>query len=377
MQKSLNTFLIKERLEEYGLNQNKLSKELGVSREAVSQWLKSKTLPRPAKLLQLGKLLSLSYDDLVTIDKSLEPKIAFRKQGSAKTTETHIKRAKEMGYALEQLVEFLPPEMMIKPPALANPINNYSYIQKAAKLMRAKFNISNHKVEFSKVIDILNHFNTILIPVLLGSKKYHENALHIYLPESATTWIYINLDTKVFDFKFWLTHELGHILTPSLEGKEAEDFADDFAGAFLLPGDLAENYYNELKKLRSDRQKVNYITNAAKDLIVSPITIYKEVNKYAKQNKSDKIDLEKVLYSATTNFTKDYKLISEILFKVEKPDVENYIHISEEFFHTIFFNILKQYHKKRVITLSFVRKIIDLPITDAKEIYDFLVNASN
>ena len=103
MQKALNTNLIKERLEEYGLNQNKLSKDLGVSREAVSQWLKNKTLPRPAKLLQLGKLLSLSYDDLVSIDKSLEPKIAFRKQGSAKTTETHIKRAKEMGYALEQL----------------------------------------------------------------------------------------------------------------------------------------------------------------------------------------------------------------------------------------------------------------------------------
>ena len=377
MQKALNTNLIKERLVEYGYNQNKLSKDLGVSREAVSQWLKSKTLPRPAKLLQLGKLLSLSYNDLVSIDKSLEPKIAFRKKGSAKTTETHIKRAKEMGYALEQLVEFLPSEMMIKPPALANPINEYGYIQKVTELIRNKFNISNYKVDFSEIIDILNQFKAILIPVLLGSKKYHENALHINLPESATTWIYVNLDTKVFDFKFWLTHELGHILTPSLEGKEAEDFADDFAGAFLVPGDLAENYYNKLKKLRSDRQKVNYITNAAKDLIVSPITIYKEVNKYAKQNKLDKIDLEKLLYSATTIFTKDYQLISEILFKAEKPNVESYIHISEEFFHTIFFNLLEQYHKKRVITLSFIRKIIDLPITDAKETYDFLVNASN
>ena len=374
MQKTLNTNLIKERLAEYGLNQNKLSKDLGISREAVSQWLKNKTLPRPAKLLQLGKLLGLSYNDLVSIDKSLEPKIAFRKKGSAKTTQTHIKRAKEMGYALEQLVEFLPPEMMIKPPALANPINEYSYIQKAAKLIRGEFNISNHKVEFSKVIDILNHFKTILIPVLLGSKKYHENALNIYLPESATTWIYINLDTKVFDFKFWLTHELGHILTPSLEGKEAEDFADDFAGAFLLPGDLAENYYNELKKLRSDRQKVNYITNVAKDLIVSPITIYKEVNKYAKENNLEKIDLEKALYAATTNFTNEYQLVSELLCEIKKPIVKQYIQTAEEKFSTIFFKLLKEYHLAKGLRPSFVSSVLNVPYTDAVQIYEYILN---
>ena len=377
MQKALNTTLVKERLTEYGYNQNRLSKDLGVSREAVSQWLKNKSLPRPAKLLQLGKLLNLSYNELVSEIGLLEPKIAFRKTGNAKTTEKHIKRAKEMGYALEQLVEFLPSEMMIKPPALANPILNYNYIQEAANLIRTKFNISNHKIEFSDVVDILNRFNTILIPVLSGKKKHHENALHIYLPSNATTWVYINLDIKVFDFKFWLIHELGHILTPSLKGKEAEDFADDFAGAFLFPGELAEIQYHKLKKLRGNRQRVNFILNISKDVIVSPITIYKEVNKYAKENKLEKIDLENSIYAATSNFTKDYKLISEILFKAKIPDAETYITASEEFFHTIFFDILKQYHKKRGITLSFIRKIIDLPTTDAKEICDYLVNASD
>ena len=132
-----------------------------------------------------------------------------------------------------------------------------------------------------------------------------------------------------------------------------------------------------LFRSRSDRKKTNYILNAAKDIIVSPITIYKEVNKYAKHNKLDKIDLEKLLYAATSNFTKDYQLISEVLCKAERPEVGSYIHVSEEFFHTIFFNLLKQYHKKRGITLSYIRKIIDIPITDAKEIYDFIVNASN
>ena len=374
MQKALNTNLIKERLTEYGYNQNKLSKELGVSREAVSQWLKSKTLPRPSKLLQLGKLLNLSYNDLVIIDKSLEPKIAFRKKGSTKTTETHIKRAKEMGYALEQLVEFLPSEMMIKPPALANPINKYGYIQKAAELIRVKFNISNYKVEFSEVIDTLNQFKAILIPVLLGSRKYHENALHIYLPASATTWVYINLDTKVFDFKFWLTHELGHVLTPNLINKEAEDFADSFAGAFLFPSELSEAKYSELKKIRSDRQTITCLMKTAKDLVVSPITIYKEVNKYAKEHNLEKIDLEKVLYAATTNFTNEYQLVSELLCETKKPKVKQYIQTAEEKFSTIFFKLLKEYHLAKGLKASFVSSVLNVPYTDAVQIYEYIVN---
>jgi transcriptional regulator with XRE-family HTH domain len=377
MQKALNTDLIKEQLAKNGYNQNQLSKELGVSREAVSQWLKKETLPRPAKLLQLGKFLNLGYNELINIDKSLEPKVAFRKVGTAKTTETHIKRAKEMGYALEQLVEFLPSEMMIKPPALANPIDEYSYIQKAAKLIRDKFNISKYKVEFTEIINILDQFKVILIPVLLGSREHHENALHIYLPSSATTWVYINLDTQIFDFKFWLTHELGHILTPSLNERRAEDFADDFAGAFLFSQKLAESQYQELYKTRTNKHKVEIILSKAEELIISPITIYREVNKYAKQNKLEKIDTDNLLYSSTTNFKKDYKLISEMLYKIEKPEVNKYIQVSEEFFHTIFFDLLRQYHKNKGVTLSYVRNIINLPITDAKEIYDYLINVSD
>lgn len=377
MQKALNTNLIKERLTEYGYNQNKLSKELGVSREAVSQWLKSKTLPRPAKLLQLGKLLSLSYNDLVSIDKSLEPKIAFRKKGPAKTTETHIKRAKEMGYALERLVEYLPAQMMIKPPELKEPRNDYVYIQKAASTIREKFNFSDSEIAFVEIINVLNSFNSILIPVLLGYKKNHENALHIYLPESKTTWIYINLDTKVFDFKFWLAHELGHVLTPALEGNEAEDIADNFAGAFLFPVELAEYKYLKLKEIKSKRQQINCIIETAEQVVVSPITIYKEVNKFAKHNRLDKIDLEKDLYPATTSFTNEFQLVSQMLFKTTEPEVEKYIQVSENEFSTIFFELLKKYHIEKELKPGFVSSVLNVPFTDAIEISEYIVNGTD
>jgi len=377
MQKSLNTSLIKKRLEEYGYNQTSISEQLKVSREAVSQWLKSKTLPKPAKLLKLGKLLDLSYSELVIQKNILEPRVAFRKKGAAKTTMLHIIRAKEMGFALERLVEFLPAQMMIKPPELKEPINNYVYVQKAASTIREKFAFSNSKIAFVEIINVLNSFNSILIPVLLGSKKNHENALHIYLPGSKTTWIYINLDTKVFDFKFWLAHELGHVLTPALEGNEAEDFADNFAGAFLFPVELAENKYLELIKTKSKRRQINCLIKTAEQLVVSPITIYKEVNKYAKHNKLDKIDLEKDLYASTTSFTNEFQLVSHTLFKTTKPEVEKYIQISEKEFSTIFFILLKKYHLENELKPGFVSSVLNVPYMDAREISEYMVNGTD
>ena len=66
----------------------------------------------------------------------------------------------------------------------------------------------------------------MLIPVLWGARDRHENALHIYLPGSATTWVYLNLDSEVHDFKLWMAHELAHVLAPGLRGDLGEDFAD-------------------------------------------------------------------------------------------------------------------------------------------------------
>lgn len=377
MQKSLNINLVKERLVEYGFNQSKISKELDVSREAVSQWMNNKVIPKPAKLLSLGKLLNLSYSDLIINEDFHEPQIAFRKVGNSKTKDSHIKRAKEMGYALEQLVEYLPPELMIKPPELKTPHDNYEYIQNVVKVIRDRFNITDWEIKFTEVINIINDFNAILIPVMLGSQKAHENALHIYLPESKTTWIYINLDTKIFDFKFWLTHELGHILTPSINGNEAENFADNFAGAFLFPREIAEIKYKDIVQLRRKQERVNLIIDIARELIISPITILKEIEKYSKINNLKNVDVGENFYASCTKFTNYYKLISENVFGLQKPNVEHYINVSKEKFGTIFFDLLKKYNEKEGLTSGYIKTVLNLPPTDVKEIFSYLTNATD
>lgn len=374
MQKELNISLITQRTSELGLNQTKLSQEIGVSREAVSQWLSNENFPRADKLLQLGQLLKLKYSELVNIKDLNEPIIAFRKVGNAKTTEQHIKNAKLMGFELEKLVKYLPFETITKPQALNKPQNDYNYLQSAVLAIRESLGIKKIRIETSEIINFYKKSKTILIPVLLGDKKKHENALHIHLPESATNWVYINLDTSELDFKFWLVHEIGHIITPDLRNDEAEEFADNFAGAFLFPKEIAQKAYMEIMQISNNNSKIRFILNYASRYFISAYTVYYEINKYAENEGKKKINLGNDFHPQNKNFGKTFKLVSENLFGKNKPKAEEFINVCEREFQTLFFEMLRKYMSSENYPSSYIRSILNISVIDALEIYRYLLN---
>ncbi len=373
MNKSLNTSVIQERLTSLGLSQSKVSLELSVSREAVSQWLSNESFPRPGKLLKLGSLLSLKYSELVTQSDVLEPFVAFRKVGNAITKTKHIQRAKEMGGAFEQLVPFLPFENLTNPTSLNQPVLEYSYIQSAASAIRNLLGISKIKIEVSDIISYFSQSKTILVPVLLGGKKNHENAIHIHLPKSATNWIYINLDTNELDFKFWLVHELGHILSPQLRDDDiSEEFADNFAGAFLFPEEIAASVHKTVSQLSLINQQLSVIFANATRYTISAITVLKEINKYAKHHNLQEFDFGRNFYPQNTQFNKKFALVSRNIFGSNKPSVEDYITLCAREFQTVFFDSLSEYISQKQVSSSFIITLLNLPVTDSIEIYNYL-----
>ncbi len=376
MEKKLNTKVIQDRLTEIGLSQSKLSVELSVTREAVSQWLKNETFPRPDKLLKLGQILSLKYAEIVFSPNEYEPIIAFRKVGNSITKTKHIKRAKETGYSLEQLVPFLPFETLTKSRSFNCPSLEYNYIQSAVKAIRILLNISQIKIEISELINYFSQSKTIIIPILAGNKKNHENALHIYLPKSATNWVYVNLDTNELDFKFWLVHELGHILTPQLHDDYAEEFADNFAGAFLFPEEIASLVYNSLTLEKNKKNQIDIIFSNAKRYTISAYTVYKEINKYAQINGFPEINLGDSLFIHNSKFIKQFDLISKNIFGNKKPTVGDYITVVTREFKTPFFEILKIFLQQNEISSSFVRSLFNLATVDSIEIFNYLKNVS-
>jgi prophage maintenance system killer protein/transcriptional regulator with XRE-family HTH domain len=69
MNKSLNLQALADALPRAGLSPARLAARLGVSREAVSKWLHGESVPQPDKLLRLGTLLGLTYEELVRMPR--------------------------------------------------------------------------------------------------------------------------------------------------------------------------------------------------------------------------------------------------------------------------------------------------------------------
>lgn len=377
MQKALNIENAAAAMEKKGLTQTAVAESLSVSKEAVSQWLNAKSFPRPNKLLQLGKLLGLTFDQLVIKQELNPPKIAFRKKGSAKTKMHHVEKAQEMGRFLRHLVPYLPFDTFEMPPVLKTPSCDYDYLRKVTAKVREDINVGpTDKIDFNHLIRRFSELQAVVIPVLWGTKQRHENAIHIYLPDSQSTWVYLNLDTNIHDFKFWMAHELGHCMSPDLEGEEAEDFADAFAGSLLYPHELAAKAYNSIKTQQTSARQINHVISLADELTISPYTVLGQVNKYAEHVGLPVIELSKKAFpGAVTNFNKKYPNMSEALLnrtgldEQGKPKAKAYLELVNKGFETPIFELLKAYIKEHNKGPGFVQTVLDMPLLDARSIH--------
>jgi transcriptional regulator with XRE-family HTH domain len=376
MKNILNIENLGNRSRELGFSQTKIARDLGVSRESVSKWFRNEAYPRPDKLLKLARILNLTFSELVIkVTTVNDPVVAFRKKGAHKITGDYIEKAMDMGRILSDLVPLLPFDDLAQTATLRNPINDYAYIQKAAQRIRSQIGVhEDDEIGFDKLIQFFVNLQAVIIPVLWGNKENHENALHIYLPESMTTWIYLNLDCRLHDFKFWMAHELGHVHTPLLQGDDGEDFAEAFAGALLAPQELMEHEYKKLTRFTNPWGQIDHIKGVAQRLVVSPLSVYYEMNKWATYHGKPKIDLEskQEIYQATAKFNKEFKPISECIFGTKTPSPSRYIACARDDFSSPFFDMLKRHIAEHHKSASFVQTLLNIPIIDARNIYEEL-----
>jgi Zn-dependent peptidase ImmA (M78 family)/predicted XRE-type DNA-binding protein len=373
MEKRLNMPRLIEASESKGLNQSAIAKALGVTRASVSKWFKGKSFPRPAELLALGRMLKLRHQELVESQVQLDqPLVAFRKRASCKTTDAHIARAQNMGHFLKPLVGYLSVDPFLGPPSLKSPTCDYRYLQELAAHIRREADIAETApFDFKSLIQLFRKYQAVIIPTLWGHKTKHENALHIHLPESRTTWIYLNLDVETHDFKFWMAHELGHVLTVDLlrehKTEEAEDFADSFAGALLFPGPLAEKALAEYAKAKTDQGRLAVLEKWAKEHTISPNSVYLEIEKHAKEIKASFTALDgKTLFPAIAGFNKSYKTLSAALFDDTVPTADHFMRVAQETFETEVYRVLGEYVHEKEAGAGVIAAILDVNPMDAR-----------
>lgn len=364
--KSLNFDRIQTRMDELGLNQSSLSEKLSVSRESVSKWFKKESFPRPACLLSLGKTLGLTFSEITIADSSPVGSFAYRTNLNHAVDKKRIEIAEDMLASLENLKPYLDEQPLFGVAPLTRPIIEYGYIQRAAKDLRTSLGFGESGVVDERALILFfRQHGTIFIPVLWGDKG--DNALHVCLADGETHFIYINLEKKLSDFKFWLVHELSHIITPKMNEDEADIFADLFASAFLYPEPCAKRLYARVLPKEDVGYKINCIIEEASAFAISPVTVFKQLNAWASAN--DKPILQFDMYGATQNYTKTVKLVSEVLFEEDQPAVEKYITVSKQVFGETFWNALVELSVKERKAHGFIQRILNIPIADAKGVW--------
>jgi transcriptional regulator with XRE-family HTH domain len=371
MPKAIKNDAIKGALATQGITQKQLAKSVGVSSQAVTNWLKGKDFPRPATLLKLATTLQLTFDQMVQTNDAGQPVVAFRKKGNAKTTAVHIAKAKDLGMLLKPLVSYLTGFQALRT-LITSPSTDYDKLQIAVTQTRRQLGIGEKAVlDYEHLIGEFKNCGAVLVPVLWGAKGSHENALHIRLPQEDVTFIFLNLDTRLEDFKFWMAHELAHVYTPKLTGKnEGEDYADAFAGALLFPEACARSAYHEAIK---HEHPIRILQNYADRHTISLNTVYQEVIKLIKSAKLPPLPIEEKNIHATRN-SNPGPLISKMLFDPMPPSPQHYIAACENVFQSNFFNALQSMIHDKQTGAAYIQQLMGTPIRDAHALYKELYN---
>lgn len=355
-----------------GWSQEQLAKEIGESPQVVSHWLQGKNFPRPEKLLKLATTLKLGFHQLV-MPEANQPVIAFRKKAGAKTTDKHIVKALAMAALLKPLVGYLPERKALHT-SLPTPSTDYLPLQSAVVQVRQRLGIGSQAVlGYERLIKAFRDNDAWLVPVLWGEKQTHKNALHILLPAEKVTFVYLNLDTHLEDFKFWMAHELAHVYTPDLAGTNVgEDFADAFAGALLFPQGCAEVAYAQAIQARSASATLKALLAHAHEHTISLYTVFREAQNFADARGLPPLALTASQLHSTRNSQHD-GLVSEALFKPAPPDAAELIAATANVFGSDIFVALKTMLCERGTSPSYLQQILDIGLQDATALHRVLV----
>ena len=373
MERTIHSEVVKKALQARGWTQKDLAREVDVTAQAVTNWMKGVDFPRPNKLLKLATTLKLSFAELVVSETKGQPVIAFRKKGGAKTTDTHILKAIAMGSLLKPLVPFLP-ELHSLRVQIPSPTTQYDMLQATALEVRTRIGLVGQAVlSYEHLIEQFGSNGAIIVPVLWGEKQNHKNALHILLPQEQVTFIFLNLDTRLEDFKFWMAHELAHVYTPGLAGsEEGEDFADALAGALLFPRSIVEVAYPHVVRQDSIPGEIQELQRYARMHRISLFSVFCEINRYATAQSLPALRCKDTDIHAIRNSQRG-KLISEILFKPTPPEPAAYVAAAQNVFRSAFFTAIQRMIKDQGTGPGYLQQIMDIPMADAAALHRELI----
>lgn len=367
MNTQLNIFTIQNAMIECGYTQKDLSQKIEVSESAVSQWFSGITLPDYKNLKKLCSVLDI---DFATAISKPEQRFVFNFRKSKKATvKIHDKiKAEDMATAIQSIIPYIIEidGFEKKQEKLYKPRIEDDYYLKISLEFNNKL---GNDITVDKLLDYLkNDLNTIIIPVPWGIHKPFCNALQISDKKYKISFLYLNINSKVEDVKFWLLHEIAHIWAPDFNEEEGEIFADAIAGAILFPQASITGIIDTLLTLSKPTDKLKYICDIARIRGIAPYTVYKALLNI--ENKDVNLNLP----DAKQFFMKN-RGAERYLNYEQNLDANSYISLCETTYKSNIFSYLKQFINEYDESPHFIRRILNISYEDSINIFRILKHA--
>jgi transcriptional regulator with XRE-family HTH domain len=371
--KRLNLSRIEDLMLTKGVSQSALAESLQVSRESVSQWLQGNKFPRPAALLALGKLLGLPFGELVMVDRdqTREPQVAFRTNKKKTEKPQDKEMAQDMAEGLRPLFPHLPPPPVTMSPTFASPTVDRSFVLEAGQYLRRVLGDgSSQPIPLGAIVQGLVEQGVCLVPVLWGPNGH--DGLHIHFPADRRSFIYVNLDKKVTDFRFWLLHEWMHELTPAMPSAEAEALADLVPAEVLFPEAEALRFLQRRTSHEPASHWIAGIVAEALRLDISTICVWKQLERVAELKKRRLPEID--IFPVEGKRLKAVPSVGETLWGPGTIEVGGYIQKASEAFHTPIFDALSKRIRDHGAEPNFVERVLKVPVGDTGGIHGYLAS---
>lgn len=375
METAFDHAIVDSLLSQAQLSQADVARELGISREAVSNWMSGESVPRPRHRALLAALIGVNVSALAGgAPVVAEPVVAYRVKGNRKVKPDQaawITRDVRWLGVLEK--RMMSSGLLERPPE-----HRGSPTQEEARLVAYGFRHElgleqqDEVIAGHRLLSWISAHGICLVPAFWGAKDQPLQAMYVRLPESDMHWLYVSLDAATVDVRFWLLHEIAHIIRrhPHDADETEESFADTFAAEVLFPGAHAADFLH-LHEMEVSRQ-VETIKRLAQARSISPVTVYRQVNHVLERGGLPRLQLDGLVYPLALAQAKNAPTWADGLFGGQVPTGRLFARICSERLGTQVFRLAAQEIIENNRGHGFVERVFQCTAADAMALHEAL-----
>ncbi len=247
---------IKDLLESKSITQETLAQEVGVSRQALSKWIKGHT-PTGSHLVRLCGALGVSADYFFTEEPGRIAVPAHRTRGNAKNNEAMQDETLGLARGYELFFRQAPKPGLV--PSLRSSRTGEDARRAARELRSMAGAVDDSPLSAEQVFRLYEQLKISLIPVLFPEKV---KSYAFYIRINGHRVVFLNRRSNRLDMTFALIHEAVHAVRDEEQDssldeqqeREEEAFCDRVANLVQFPDSHVDGVWELLKEIPPAKQ---------------------------------------------------------------------------------------------------------------------------